>query len=192
MRCRDQTSILTSLCFVAVASINAQSRPCVAQEPSGADSPPEVLQAVDQAIADGEFGALVGLIDPTDRPWVAANTVAADSGLAVRFDKVDAFDSLLDKYELRPLLDPQGPYAAGVDAVQQFFGGRDTTTILGELLAFAMEAGGEVWLRPLVVPSGACPDLDIQGENARCTIDFEEVHFVRRDQRWYLDPDYPE
>ncbi len=192
MRCRHKTSILTSLCFVAVAFITAQGRPCIAQKPGGADSPPEVLQAVDQAIADGDFGSLVGLIDLTDRPRVAAHTVAADQGLAIRFDKETEFYSLLDKYELRPLLDPEGPYAAGVDEVKQFFGDKDTTMILAELFTFAMEAGGEMWFRPLVVPSGACADLEIQGENATCTIEFEEVRFVRRDQRWFLDVDHPE
>ena len=52
---------LTGLCFVAVVFTSAQGRECVAQEPSGADSPPELLLAAPLTCSGHSASARRGL-----------------------------------------------------------------------------------------------------------------------------------
>ncbi len=165
--------------------------PCAAPA-SGAGSPAQVIESVSSAISEGDFATLVGLVDPIDHPRVVAHSLATNQGLAARFEKTDEFESLLDQHGLRPLLEPEGPYAAGVDETRQFFEGKATSTILAELYEFTKSAGGGEWLHLLILPAGECTNLRIKDERGDCTIEGEEVRFVRREGSWYLDLDYPE
>ncbi len=165
--------------------------PCAAPAP-GADSPVQVVRSVNLAISEGDFATLAGLVDPIDHARVIAHSLASSQGLAARFEKMGEFEALLDKRGLRPLLDPDGPYATGLDETRRFFEGKATSAILAELYEFTGGAGGKEWLHLLVLPAGECENLRIQAERAECMIEGEEVRFVQRDGSWYLDLDYPE
>ena len=182
---------LARIWISAAAATSLVCNPLAAAAP-GATSPAQVVESVNLAISQGDFTTLVGLVDPIDLPRVIAVSLATNQGLAVRFEKTNEFEALLDKYGLRPLLDPAGPYAAGVDETRQFFEGTDTSAILVELYEFTLGAGGQEWLHLLILPAGECANLQVGNDRADCTIEFEEVRFVQREGFWYLDLDYPE
>ena len=164
--------------------------PILAQ--GGADTAEAIVPTANAALAEGDLDAVVALIDPVDQPRVVAHSLGFCQGVAAGQGEMEAFNELVAANGLQPLLEPDGPYAQGIDETRAFFDDKDAAAILTQVLAFAGEVGGPDWLRIMVIPEGDCAGLALEGDSGRCSIDGQEVRLVEHDGRWFLDLDYPE
>jgi hypothetical protein len=183
-------AVRASLAYVLAVSIAGHAS--AAQAEQGSDSADAVVPALNAALSGGDVGSVVGLIDPVDHPRTIAHALGMVQGLAAAGGRMDEFNAIVSGNALQPLLEPDGPYAQGVEETRQFFEGKNAPDILGQVLAFTTELGGDQWLRILVLPAGDCTGLKVQGQTASCSIDGQEVRLTQNGGRWFLDLDHPE
>lgn len=205
---------VAALCLSAAAPAFAQLTPTY-----GADSPQELMAAMEKAIAADDFGAVMPLVSPAGRQELAEDAITALI-VALNFmdlDKAAASVTITEAERetkrrnhqaamqvARETLSPHGldgllgqaplsPLSKDVFALAL---SRTDTVVLMQSLYAALDRIGTLLgtertdEKKLPLTFGKVTDFAINGDSATAKADGDPIEFERLDGRWYLKPPF--
>ena len=180
--------------------------PVVAGEPNGGETPQAVFKTAQEAGANKDFGTLVKLTAPSERPMLALGTDMAVS-MFVEFyegekaaEMMKKYQEIQNKYEIKTGNEDEGEklkidQGTSQEVIEEhmrkrakkLYGHVDVAKYVPDLMGIMINM--PEMAEESFIPQEELSDLKINGDQATGKAGEESITFVREDGRWFLTAD---